>query len=138
MGKMKINFCPLYIMSFSRLNSLAHTGDSSTISNRPFDCKAEGEGKYPTVRVPERVQHGSWRLHPSVPRGEELVQCINKARHIYMKLKQDSDNQMSRHHSFVNHNNNNTSDNLSIRKSALGSSIGELSRLVCMLTFQSP
>lgn len=52
---------------------------------------------------------------------------INKARHIYMKLKQDSDNQLSRHHSFVNHNNNNTSDNLSIRKSPLGSSIGELS-----------
>lgn len=52
---------------------------------------------------------------------------MNKARHIYIKLKQDSDNhQMSRHHSFVN-NNNNTSDNLSIRKSPLGSSIGEFS-----------
>lgn len=39
---------------------------------------------------------------------------FNKARQIYMKLKQDS----------VNNNHNNTSDNLSNRKSPLGSSIG--------------
>jgi hypothetical protein len=48
---------------------------------------------------------------------------INKARHIYIKLKQDSQetHQISRHHSI---NNNTTSDSLSIRKSPLGSSIG--------------
>lgn len=69
--------------------------------------------------------------------GAFILQCneaknwydgINKARHIYMKLKQDSyettsHHSISRHHSIVN-NNNTTSDSLSIRKSPLGSSIG--------------
>lgn len=62
---------------------------------------------------------------------------INKARHIYIKLKQDSqeNHQISRHHSI--NNNNATSDSLSIRKSPLGSSIGLFSTLssvmVCCL-----
>lgn len=86
------------------------------------------------VKLKENVLQCVYLNEFNMAVGAFILQCneaknwydgINKARHIYIKLKQDSDNQMSRHHSFVN-NNNNTSDNLSIRKSPLGSSIGEL------------
>jgi pleckstrin homology domain-containing family G member 5 len=77
--------------------------------------------------------------------GAFILQCneaknwydgINKARHIYMKLKQDSHeshHSISRHHSIVN--NNTTSDSLSIRKSPLGSSIGMLLMLFKMTLY---
>lgn len=62
---------------------------------------------------------------------------FNKARHIYTKLKQDVEahsikvvpqqqHQQQQHHHHIVNNNYSVADSISIKKSPLGSSIGEL------------